>query len=94
MSLVARPDPNPLPGADHFGRSARIVAVELGVGQLSSSSLFDLAASTAIVGVSLASAYALENSSRAAWSRQRELDQLTRVDSLPDCRTVGISITN
>lgn len=59
-----------------------IMVIELSVAQVSSHSLFDLAASTAIVAVSLTSAYELENSSRAAWSRQHELDELTRIDSL------------
>lgn len=47
-----------------------------------SNALFQLVASSAIVCVSLTSAYELQNSSRAAWLRQRELIELTRIDSL------------
>lgn len=59
-----------------------IVVAELSLNAVTSSTLFQLMASAGIVSVSLASAYELENSSRHAWLRQRELDELTRVDSL------------
>jgi diguanylate cyclase (GGDEF)-like protein len=64
-----------------FGLLA-IMITELSASPITTSSLFDLAASTAVVVVSLASALALESSSRTAWLRQRELDELTRFDGL------------
>ncbi|MCP9274142.1 GGDEF domain-containing protein [Mycolicibacterium arenosum] len=59
-----------------------IIVAELSVHQVTTGSLFDMAASAGIVAVSLASAYELEASSRAAWMRARALDELTRIDSL------------
>ncbi|GAA4405556.1 GGDEF domain-containing protein [Tsukamurella soli] len=59
-----------------------IMIAELTLLSVTSGSLFDLMAAVGIVCVSLASAYELENSSRAAWHRQGELDELTRSDSL------------
>ena len=59
-----------------------VAVAELALTPVTSNSLFQLTASTAIVCVSLASAYELQNSSRAAWLRQRELIELTRIDSL------------
>lgn len=59
-----------------------IAVAELALTTVTSNSLFQLAASTAIVCVSLTSAYELQTSSRAAWLRQRELIELTRIDSL------------
>jgi diguanylate cyclase (GGDEF)-like protein len=59
-----------------------IAVAELTLTAVTSNSLFQLTASAAIVCVSLTSAYELQNSSRAAWLRQRELIELTRIDSL------------
>lgn len=61
---------------------AGLAVAELSLNTVTFATLFQLMASTGIVSVSLASAYELENNSRHAWLRQRELDELTRLDSL------------